>query len=99
MTMSTDTANSLIVSALAVNGVLAVVNSAVSETVPPIRLGIGLVVAGVGLALVAQPWPGIAGGMATLLLISGIFVHGGVATKAIGALFSATPTPKQNGAS
>jgi hypothetical protein len=88
--MSTDRANALIVSGLAVTGVLAVTSDAYKGQAPPVRLAVGLTFAGVGLALLAEPFPDLAGGLAVLVMISAIFVHGGPVIGAVSSVVGAT---------
>jgi len=84
--MSQEAANTWIVTSLAVSGALVLVRDASAKKVPPVRLAIGLTVAGVLLGVMAQASPQLAGGFAIVLLLSSSLVYGGKAWKTLGDL-------------
>ncbi|MGW4205010.1 hypothetical protein [Streptomyces sp. NPDC004726] len=86
MAMTQDQANTWIVTSLAVSGALVVIRDASARTVPPVRLAIGLTVAGVLLGVLAQASPALAGGFAIVLLLSSSVLYGGKAWKTLGDL-------------
>ncbi|MBT2400638.1 hypothetical protein [Streptomyces sp. ISL-100] len=86
MAMSQDQANTWIVTALAVSGTLVIVRDASDKKVPPVRLAIGLTVAGVLLGTLAQASPQLAGGFAIVLLLTSSLIYGGKAWKTLGDL-------------
>lgn len=69
-------AQKFVVTSLVVTGGLAVVNSIAGGHVPPVRIGVGLTVAGVMLAVGAEVAPELAAGMALLMAASAVFVYG-----------------------
>lgn len=81
--MSTDKANAHIVTALGVSGALVLIKAGAKNDLPPVRTWIGLTFAGLGLSVMAQSWPDLAGGMAMLIVITSVFVYGGPAWDAI----------------
>ncbi|WP_190127140.1 hypothetical protein [Streptomyces inusitatus] len=81
--MSTDKANAHIVTALGVSGALVLVKAGAEGDMPPVRTWIGLTFAGIGLSVMAQSWPEIAGPIALLIIISSVFVYGKPAWDAI----------------
>lgn len=83
MKFSTDTANAHVVTALGVSGALVLVKAGAADEMPPVRTWIGLTFAGVGLAVMAQSWPDIAGGIAILMILTSVFVYGKPAWDAI----------------
>lgn len=86
MKMTQESANTWIVTSLAVSGALVVVRDASAQKVPPVRLAVGLTVAGVLLGVMAQASPNLAGGFAIVLLLSSSLVYGGQAWKTLGDL-------------
>lgn len=81
--MSTDKANAHIVTAIGVSGALVLVKAGAADELPPVRTWVGLTFAGVGLAVLAQSQPNLAGGMALLMLTTSVFVYGKPAWDAI----------------
>lgn len=84
--MTTDRANGLVLTSLALSGALVVIREATdgdSDRVPPVRFMVGWVIAGAGLAALAQMAPQLAGGLAVLMLVTASLVYGGPAWKAI----------------
>lgn len=94
MKFTPDKANAHIVTALGVSGALVLVKAGAKGDMPPVRTWIGLTFAGMGLAVMAQSWPDIAGGIAMLVLITSVFVYGGPAYAAISKATKATSTTK-----
>lgn len=92
MKMTTDLANAHIVTALGVSGALVLVKAGAADELPPVRTWIGLTFAGVGLAVLAQTWPDLAGGIAILMITTSVFVYGKPAWDAIS---KATKAPKK----
>ncbi|MFJ8188086.1 hypothetical protein [Streptomyces sp. NPDC096105] len=84
--MTQDQANTWIVTSLAVSGALVLVRDASDNKVPPVRLAIGLTVAGVLLGTLAQASPSLGGGFAIVLLLSSSVVYGGKAWRTLGDL-------------
>lgn len=80
---TTDRANGLIVTSLAVSSALVLIRDAQTSTLPAGRFIVGTAVAGVGLAVTAQFAPELAGGLAVLLLASSALVYGGPAWSAL----------------
>ena len=77
MTMTTDRANGLVLTSLTVSAALVLVRDAAAKQVPEPRFMLGTVVVGLGLAVLAQWAPALAGGFAVLILISAAFIYGG----------------------
>ncbi|MFK0150408.1 hypothetical protein ACIQUZ_35555 [Streptomyces griseus] len=84
--MTHEQANTWIVTSLAVSGALVIVRDAADKKVPPVRLAIGLTVAGVLLGTLAQAAPALAGGFAIVLLLTSSLVYGGKAWTTLGDL-------------
>jgi len=91
MKMTTDVANAHIVTAIGVSGALVLVKAGAADELPPIRTWIGLSFAGIGLAVLAQNSPELAGGLALLMLTTSVFVYGKPAWDAITDATKATP--------
>ena len=89
--MTTDHANALIVTSLGVAGALIIVKDATTSTAPAARYWVGLTFAGLGLAVLAEEAPQLAGSLAVLVMVSSAFVYGGPAWAAI---TKATTPPK-----
>lgn len=85
MKFTTDAANAHIVTALGVSGALVLVKAGAAKEMPPVRTWIGLTFAGVGLSVLAQSWPDVAGGVAILMILTSVFVYGKPAWDAISA--------------
>lgn len=94
--MTTDKANAQIVTALGVSGALVLVKAGAKGDVPPVRTWIGMSFAGIGLAVMAQSWPDIAGGLAMLILITSVFVYGKPAYDAISKATSGKATASKS---
>lgn len=90
--MTEDKANGLIVTSAAVAGVLMLVKDAAAPgKATPVRGLVGLTFASLGLSVLAESTPNIAGGLAALVLLSSVFVYGAPAWTAI---TNATAPPK-----
>jgi hypothetical protein len=83
MNMTADVANAHIVTAIGVSGALVLVKAGAADEMPPVRTWIGLTFAGVGMAVMAETSPNIAGGLALLMLTTSVFVYGKPAWDAI----------------
>jgi hypothetical protein len=83
MKMTADIANAHIVTAIGVSGALVLVKAGAADQMPPVRTWIGLTFAGVGMAVMAETSPNIAGGLALLMLTTSVFVYGKPAWDAI----------------
>lgn len=83
MAMSIDKANASIVTALGVSGALVLVKAGAKGDMPPVRTWIGITFAGIGLSVMAQSWPDIAGKIAVLVMVTSVFVYGKPAYDAI----------------
>lgn len=90
--MNTAQANSVIVTSLAVTGALVVVRDARDGQAPPIRFLMGMTIAGVGMAVLAQGAPEIAGALAALVGVTAALVYGAPAWDAL----SSSVTPPQS---
>jgi flagellar biosynthesis protein FliR len=86
MAATQESANTWIVTALAVSGTLVIVADAADKKVPPVRLAIGLTTAGVLLGVLAQASPSLATGFAAVLLLSSSLLYGGHAWQTLGAV-------------
>lgn len=93
--MSVDAANSNIVTAIGVSGVLVLVKAGAADELPPIRTWIGLSFAGIGLSVLAQNSPDLAGGLALLMLTTSVFVYGKPAWDAIADATKDHPVKKR----
>lgn len=89
--VDTGSAQTLVVTTMAVSGALLVVRAAQKSEPPPIRAGVGMLFAGVGLTTLAQFAPRVAAPMALLWLTSSVFVYGEPALRSIK---TATAAPK-----
>ena len=82
--MTEARASAWIVTSLAVSGTLAAVKDVSTDgQLDGLRLGVGLTVAGVMLATLAQVAPDVAGALALLVMVTSVFVFGGPAWVAI----------------
>lgn len=99
MAMTTDRANAHIVTALGVSGALVLIKAGAESDMPPLRTWVGLTFAGVGLAVLAQSWPQMAGSVALLFLVTSVFVYGKPAYDAITNATSAKPKKTTTGGS
>jgi hypothetical protein len=91
MNMTIDAANAHIVTAIGVSGALVLVKAGASADLPPVRTWIGLTFAGIGMAVLAESSPNLAGSLALLMLTTSVFVYGKPAWDAIA---TATGAPK-----
>lgn len=94
--VDTASAQTLVVTTMAVSGALLVVRAAQKSEPPPIRAGVGTLFAGVGLTTLAQFAPKLAAPMALLWLTSSVFVYGEPALRSI---TTATAAPKPTSSS
>lgn len=75
--MTSGGAKRLVVAAVVTTGVLSSVKAVSKGHAPSVRIGLGLLVAGVTLSLLAEGQPDLAGSFAALFLVSAIFNVGG----------------------
>jgi len=80
--VNTAQAQQLAATAVLVAGGLTVVSYVADRQTPPLRVGLGVVIAGVCLSTLAEVAPDVAGPLAILVLTSAVFVHGGPAARA-----------------
>lgn len=83
MTITPDQAKRLTIAAVVVSGGLASVDAIRQGRRPELRIGLGMVVAGVGLSLVSEVSPQLGGSLAALLLVSSVFIVGAPALATI----------------
>lgn len=83
--MTTDRASGLVLTSLTVTAALAFVKDAATKSKPEMRWVIGTLMAGAGLAVLAQITPDLAAGLALLMLLSAAIVYGKPAWDAISA--------------
>lgn len=95
--MNTARANGIVVTSLMVTGSLAVIRESTAGNPPPIRLGVGLTITGIGLAAVAQLGaPDVAASLALLIAASSAVVYGGPAWERLAGATKAPAGPAPN---
>lgn len=82
-------AQTVVVTSVAVSGVVVLANDAVTNKTPTVRFGVGLGATALALAVMTEFTPRLAQSFAVLLLTTTVFVYGGPALAAI----SKTTTP------
>lgn len=94
--MNEDRADQLVVGCLAATAAIAAGNAVVAGTAPAPRQLVGLTFAGLGLAVGAMFAPGLASGLAVLMLTTTALVYGGPLYDAVSSVTGdpTTPTPK-----
>lgn len=83
--MTVDRANGLVITGVAVSSAIVLVQHAAKGDMPEPRWYVGVAVAGLGLAVLAQSAPTIAGGIAVLMTLTSALVYGGPAWEALSA--------------
>lgn len=83
--MNTDRANGLVLTGVTVSAALVLVKHAANGELPEARWYVGVAVAGLGLAVLAQTAPTLAGGLAVLMVLTSALVYGGPAWDALSA--------------
>jgi len=83
MSMTTDRANGLVLTSLTVSGALVLIRDATTGAIPKPRFFLGWTLAGIGLAVLAQIQPDLAGGVAVLMIVSAALVYGAPAWQVI----------------
>lgn len=86
--MTTERAQSLVITAFAASGALVLIKHASADELPPGRFVIGTGIAAVMLATLAQVLPDLAGALAVLILTTAALVYGGPAWKTISSAVS-----------
>jgi len=83
MSMTTDKANGLVLTALTVSGALVLIRDATDGDLPKPRFFVAWPIAGIGLAVLAQTMPDLAGGVAVLMIVASMLVYGAPAWQVI----------------
>lgn len=91
--MTSGEAKRYVVGAVVVSGALAGVSDLVQGQVPKVRIIAGAAIAGVILAIAAEPAPDLAGMLALLMLAGAIFTAGAPTFQAIGRIVSPPARP------
>lgn len=90
--MNPADAKKLVVVASAGTAVLSAIKAARAGSVPARRMVLGALVVAIVLSAGAEYQPDVAAGLATLMLITAVFVLGGDAAAGISAITQPTPT-------
>lgn len=81
--MTPDKAQGLVLTALVVSGALVLLKDATERELPAPRFFVGWAVAGLGLAVLSQTVPQLAGGVAILMIVSSALIYGAPAWQVI----------------